>query len=204
MEIFSDLGQGFNIAMKDLEIRGAGDLFGGEQSGFMADIGFETYEKILSEAMLELRDSEEFKYIEKDKKSDNFLKMARDIYLDTDYEAFFPDTYISSVSEKINLYRQLSKIDNDEDLEKFKMILKDRFGIFPQEVINLFKIIKIKWMAQKLSIEKLILKGGKIRATFNQNNNDTQDFSKIIEFISKNQNICGKHLRNFLFIKIIF
>lgn len=189
LQTFSDLGQGFNIAMKDLEIRGAGDLLGGEQSGFMDDIGFETYEKILSEAMIELRESDEFREVFNQNKNDSLLKITKDISLDTDFEAFFPDDYINSHNEKLVLYKELSQIDSIKDLKEFKVKILDRFGIFTKEVETLFKIIEIKFIAQDFSISKLIIKNQKIITTFYDNIQEDK-FSKIIDFISKNKDFC--------------
>ena len=156
LEYYSDLGSGFNIAMKDLEIRGAGDLLGGEQSGFINEMGFETYQKILDEAINELRDTE-FNDIEFN--IDNIKSVAKVIF-ETDLNLMFPNYYINSNSERLDLYTRLSKISNQLDLTNFENELIDRFGKIPIESINLLMSIKLRWLADSLSIDKIIMKKG--------------------------------------------
>jgi transcription-repair coupling factor (superfamily II helicase) len=163
LEDFSELGSGFNIALQDLDIRGAGNLLGAEQSGFIADIGFDAYQKILKEAMHELKESEYKELIEEDKSSDfqnttvghNFVS---DCQIDTDLELLFPEEYISSSSERIKLYRELDNLEDEEQLENFKSELVDRFGKIPEKSIDLLNIINLRWLAMKIGIEKIILK----------------------------------------------
>ena len=147
LEQFSDLGSGFNIAMKDLEIRGAGDLLGGEQSGFINEIGFETYQKILSEAIDELKEKE-FKelYAEVEGSPKEFIKETA---IDTDFELLFPDDYVNNITERLNLYTQLNTLKTEAELQIFKESLEDRFGPLPEPAKDLLKSIQIKWMALK-------------------------------------------------------
>lgn len=157
LEQFSDLGSGIKIAMKDLEIRGAGDLLGGEQSGFINEIGFDTYQKILNEAIEELKEKEFKNLYDKNKtiETNNFVK---DVQIDTDFETLFPDDYINNIAERLNLYTKLNELQNINELEDFKAELKDRFGELPIQAIDLLETIKIKWKASTLGLEKLILK----------------------------------------------
>ena len=170
IEEFSDLGSGFNIAMQDLDIRGAGNLLGGEQSGFIADIGFETYHRILSEAVQELK-QEEFSelYKEEDEtKTEAFLKIkyTTDCHIDTDLQLLFPDPYISNISERMLLYRQLDNLEKEEKLKEFELNLIDRFGPLPQEAKELLDVVRLRWIAIELGIEKIILKRKKLICHF--------------------------------------
>jgi transcription-repair coupling factor (superfamily II helicase) len=164
IEQFTELGSGFNIAMKDLEIRGAGDLLGGEQSGFINEIGFETYQKILAEAVEELKENE-FKelYQELGKPSGPFVK---DLQLDTDFELLFPDDYINNITERLNLYTELNSLKGEAELEEFRGRLEDRFGPLPDPASDLLESVRLKWMASALGIEKLVLKNGKFVGYF--------------------------------------
>jgi transcription-repair coupling factor (superfamily II helicase) len=193
LEQFSELGSGFNIAMKDLEIRGAGDLLGGEQSGFMNDIGFDTYQKIMNEAIDELKENE-FKdlYVtENDIETKEFVK---DILIDADFELLFPDDYINSVSERLALYNELGTIKTEEQLLAFEQKLIDRFGALPKQAIALLNSVRIKWIATRIGLEKLIMKQGKMigyfisdqQSTFYQSNR----FIKVMQFVQHNGNIC--------------
>jgi len=192
LEQFSELGSGFNIAMKDLEIRGAGDLLGGEQSGFINEIGFETYQKIMNEAIEELKENE-FKdlYADEQKGEKEYVK---DMQLDTDFELLFPDEYINNISERLNLYNELSLIKTEEELEKYEAKLIDRFGPLPKPAISLLNSIKIKWIATQLGIEKLVLKQGKMIGYFvsdHESDYYTSDqFRKLIQFVQKQSNLC--------------
>ena len=150
LEQFSDLGSGINIAMKDLEIRGVGDLLGGEQSGFINEIGFETYQKILAEAIEELKEKE-FKELyettDTDFKNRAFVK---EVTIDTDFEILFPDDYVNNITERLNLYTKLNEIKDQAGLEAFQKTLEDRFGELPSQVISLFDSVRIKWIAIKM------------------------------------------------------
>ena len=183
---YSDLGSGFNISMKDLEIRGAGDILGGEQSGFINDIGFETYQKILSEAVNELKNSE-FKRLFKDDQIDELKK--EETIIDSDLEILFPNTYIPSSVERLNLYQKLSIIENNEGLELFKIQLIDRFGYLPIETVNLLESVKLKWMGKELGFRKIVLKNKKMLCYFikDQENHffKQKTFVRIMQNINK-------------------
>lgn len=164
LEEFSDLGSGFAIAMKDLDIRGAGNLLGGEQSGFITDIGYEAYQRILEEAILELKENE-FKDVF-DAKSESVGNFVRDVSIDTDIEMYIPDSYVSNIQERLSLYQQLDKIENEEGVLKFKTVLKDRFGPVPLQVEELFEGLRVRWLAKQMGFEKIILKKRKLQAVF--------------------------------------
>ena len=183
---YSELGAGFNIAMKDLEIRGAGDLLGGEQSGFINDIGFETYHKILNDAVEELKNNE-FKNFFKNKGEKNYF--IKDVIIDTDFEILFPNQFVSQVNERLKLYNKLSQLKDENQLEKFRDELKDKYGNIPKESENLLKSIKLKWIAQKLGFEKIVIKREKMLCYFISDNSnsyfDSDVFKNIIKNISK-------------------
>jgi transcription-repair coupling factor (superfamily II helicase) len=160
---FTELGSGFKIAMKDLEIRGAGDLLGGEQSGFINEIGFDTYQKILNEAIEELKENEFKELYQDDTKPKVYLK---DTVIDTDFELLFPDDYINNISERLSLYNQLGSIKDNEGLQQFENELKDRFGELPEEVIDLLNSVRIKWIATSIGLEKIVMKKGKMVGYF--------------------------------------
>jgi transcription-repair coupling factor (superfamily II helicase) len=192
LEQFSELGSGFNIAMKDLEIRGAGDLLGGEQSGFINEIGFETYQKIMNEAIEELKENE-FKdlYHQEETQDKEFVK---DIQIDSDFELLFPDEYINNVSERLNLYNELSLVKDEKTLNEYEEKLIDRFGPLPKPAVALLNSIRIKWIAAKLGIEKLVMKQGKMIGYFisDQNSDFYQSnrFTKLLEFVQKHPELC--------------
>lgn len=162
LEQFSELGSGLNIAMKDLEIRGAGDLLGGEQSGFMNEIGFDTYQKILAEAIEELKEKE-FKELYKDEKDKKYLK---ETVIDTDFEILFPDDYVNNITERLNLYNKLSELKTEEELHQFGKELEDRFGELPVQVIDLLNSVRVKWIAIKMGLERVVMKQGKFVGYF--------------------------------------
>ena len=162
LEQYTELGSGFNIAMKDLEIRGAGDLLGGEQSGFINEIGFETYQKILAEAIEELKENE-FKELYDRGAPKSFVKETQ---IDTDLELLFPDSFINNISERLSLYSELSELASEQDLEAFRTRLRDRFGPLPQPAEALLQSVRLKWMATALGLEKLVLKKGKLLGYF--------------------------------------
>lgn len=167
IEEFSDLGSGFHIAMRDLDIRGAGNLLGGEQSGFIADIGYETYQKILEEAIAELKETE-FKEVFKEE-LDKKREYVRDVDIETDIEMLIPDAYISNIQERLRLYTELDQIANEDDLQAFKQQLKDRFGPYPLTVRELFNGLRLRWMCKKLGFERFTLKNRKMRGYFIRN-----------------------------------
>ena len=165
LEQFTQLGSGFNIAMKDLEIRGAGDLLGGEQSGFINEIGFETYQKILSEAIEELKENE-FKQLYEEVEGQREKVYVKELQLDTDFELLFPDSYINNITERLNLYTQLNEIKDSGTLQQFEAELLDRFGELPQEAEDLLNSVRIKWIATHIGLEKVVMKQGKFLGYF--------------------------------------
>jgi transcription-repair coupling factor (superfamily II helicase) len=167
IEEYSELGSGFNIAMQDLDIRGAGNLLGSEQSGFIADIGFEAYNKILNEALQELKETE-FKELFSSKDHPDVEKQnyLNDCHIDTDLELLFPETYVPSTTERIHLYRSLDSSENEERLQRFELSLSDRFGQIPEATRELINVVRLRWLAIDLGFEKIILKNGKMIAHF--------------------------------------
>ncbi len=157
IEQFSALGSGIQIAMKDLEIRGAGDLLGGEQSGFINEIGFETYQKILQEAIEELKENE-FKSLYEEQQTEGLKACVKEVQIDTDLEAYLPDDYLSIVKERLALYQTLSQIKTAEELKDFEVQLIDRFGPLPEQAIELIESVRLKWVAVQLGMERLVLK----------------------------------------------
>ena len=188
LELFSDLGSGINIAMKDLEIRGAGDLLGGEQSGFINDIGFDTYQKILSEAIDELKENE-FKELYKSdtSKPKEFIK---DVQIDTDFELLFPDNYINSISERLNLYNELSSTKSSDELLDFEKRLIDRFGELPVQAIDLLDSVRLKWLAKEIGLEKVVLKQKRMIGYFISDQQSefyqTEAFTKVLKYVQQN------------------
>ena len=182
IESFSDLGSGFNIAMQDLDIRGAGNLLGAEQSGFITDMGFETYQKILAEAMEELGMETGITTRSTD---DGFVS---DCTIETDQLALIPDSYIDMTAEKIRIYKELDSLDSDKEMEAMKSRLADRFGPVPEELLRLFDIVRIRQLGQKLGFEKIIIKNGVMIAFFISNPLSkyyrSDRFSKILDGIS--------------------
>ena len=187
IESFSDLGSGFNIAMQDLDIRGAGNLLGAEQSGFITDMGFETYQKILAEAMEELGVETGITT-----KSSNESYVV-DCTIETDQLALIPDTYIDMTAEKIRIYKELDSLTSEKDMDQLKRKLEDRFGPLPEELSRLFDIVRIRQLGQKLGFEKIIIKNGVLIAFFISNPLSqyyrTDRFSKILENVSVHPNL---------------
>ena len=184
IESFSDLGSGFNIAMQDLDIRGAGNLLGAEQSGFITDMGFETYQKILAEAMEELGVETG---ISSKGSSDNYVS---DCTIETDQLALIPDSYIDVTAEKIRIYKELDSLSSEKEMEQMKKKLTDRFGTIPEELSRLFEIVRIRQLGQKLGFEKIIIKNGVMIAFFIYNSMSqyyrSSMFSRVLENISLN------------------
>ena len=195
LEEFSDLGSGFKIAMQDLDIRGAGNLLGAEQSGFIADIGFETYHRILNEAVQELK-QEEFKDIfkEKEDQKQDFpeMKFVEDCQIDTDLELLFPENYIPGSSERVMMYKELDNIENEKQLLDFKNGLEDRFGKMPPESRQLLEIVKLRHKAVELGMEKIILKEQKMICNFISDPEApfyrSPVFREIVEYVRKGTN----------------
>lgn len=189
IEEFADLGSGFNIAMQDLDIRGAGNVLGAEQSGFITDMGYETYQKILAEAVIELKTTE-YRELFKDQgetSSDVIPQFVADSQVETDEEILFPDSYISSISERMRLYKELDSMSRDEDIDKFGTQLVDRFGEMPKQSAELLEVVKIRIRAQRLGIERTLLKNGQVTFYFVQDQNSafyqSPVFSSIINWI---------------------
>lgn len=191
IEEFSGLGSGFNIAMQDLDIRGAGNLLGGEQSGFIADIGFEAYQRILQEAALELRDEEGLSVPESESVPEELQRVLKisDVQVDTDLEIMFPDDYVSNIPERIRLYRELNEIADEKSLEEFEMRLRDRFGPLPLRAVSLLGIVRLKWAAAALGMEKITLKNGIMIISFDSDPKSkfysSQAFAGLMNHISK-------------------
>lgn len=183
LDQFSELGSGLNIAMKDLEIRGAGDLLGGEQSGFINEIGFDTYQKILAEAIEELKEKE-FKELYKDEKDKKYLK---ETVIDTDFEILFPDDYVNNITERLNLYNKLSDFKTEEDLQQFEKELIDRFGNLPVQVADLLDSVRVKWIAITMGLERVVMKQGKFVGYFIADQQSgfyqSEAFQKVLQFV---------------------
>lgn len=207
---FSELGSGFNIAMKDLEIRGAGDLLGAEQSGFINEIGFETYQKIMNEAIEELKENE-FKDLYENENSVENKKYVKEFSIDTDLELLFPDEYINQVTERLNLYNELSELKTEEELQQYEQRLIDRFGPLPRQAKALLDSLRIKWIATEFGIEKIILKQNKMVAYFISDQQSTYyqsaKFRKVLSFVQQNPTLCKmkeKETRNGLRLLLTF
>jgi transcription-repair coupling factor (superfamily II helicase) len=199
IEEFSDLGSGFNIAMRDLDIRGAGNLLGGEQSGFINEIGFDMYQKILDEAILELRMEHEelrtsdlggsHKYTGK-----THTTYVNDCVIDTDMEVLIPENYVTNIAERLNLYRELDNAKDDAELLSFESNLHDRFGEVPQQVKELIQTVRLRWLCMDIGFEKLLLKSNKMVGYFIQNQQSpyyqSEAFTKVLKFVQTNQKVC--------------
>jgi len=190
LEQFSELGSGFQIAMRDLDIRGAGNLLGGEQTGFMADIGFETYQKILDEAIRELKRTS-FKDVFKEEisRQDDFVA---DCTIDTDLEILIPDDYVESITERLSLYTRLDNCENEKELQAFEQELMDRFGPLPNEVSDLITTVRCRWAAVDLGFEKMTLKDKTLRCYFiNKNDSpyfESDVFKNIMQYVQTGTN----------------
>ncbi|ARV11687.1 transcription-repair coupling factor [Gilvibacter sp. SZ-19] len=187
LEQYTELGGGFKIAMKDLEIRGAGDILGGEQSGFINEIGFETYQKILAEAIEELKEKE-FKSLyqgqeEKDK------KWIKETVIDTDFELLFPSEYVNNISERLNLYHKLGELKDETELQAFQKELEDRFGPLPEEAQDLLDSVRIKWMALDLGLERVLMKKNKMVGYFISDQQSgyyqSNTFGKVLNYVQQ-------------------
>ena len=191
IEQFSDLGSGFQIAMKDLEIRGAGDLLGAEQSGFINEMGFETYQKIMQEALEELQHNEEFEDLfENEEDRRKLISTAKEVNIDTDLELMLPDSYVQSTEERLSLYQRLADVKSAADLAVFENELTDRFGALPPEARNLLKSVELKWLAAEVGFDKLIVKNGVFLGYFPANPQDkfyqSDKFRHIITYLTQN------------------
>jgi transcription-repair coupling factor (superfamily II helicase) len=185
IEQFSELGSGFQISMKDLDIRGAGNMLGGEQSGFITDIGFEMYQKILNEAIRELKHTD-FKDVFKDQILDK-EDYVGECNVDTDLEILIPDSYVESIAERLSLYTQLDDCSTDEELERFRNSMIDRFGPIPKPVNDLFIALKVRWLGKEIGFEKVMLKNTQLRLYFVSNPDspyfESDTFKHILEVI---------------------
>ena len=195
IESFSELGSGIHIAMQDLDIRGAGNLLGAEQSGFIADLGYETYQKILAEAVRELKD-EEFSDIlsEEEENSNSAERYVKECFVESDLELLFPATYVPDSNERILLYRELDSITEERDITAFKARMKDRFGAIPPEGEELIRMVTLRRKAQCLGVEKIYLKGGRMNLflvdTRNERYYTSETFGHIMGYIPTSQFKC--------------
>ncbi|PZO29251.1 MAG: transcription-repair coupling factor [Flavobacteriaceae bacterium] len=193
LEQYNELGSGFNIAMKDLEIRGAGDLLGGEQSGFINEIGFETYQKIMNEAIEELKENE-FKDLYETDTDVETKEYVKDLQIDTDFELLFPDEYINNVTERLALYNELGACKTEEELVAYENKLIDRFGPLPKEAKALLNSIRIKWIATKIGIERIVMKQGKLIGYFIADQQSdyytSKRFTNVLRFVQQHGNLC--------------
>ncbi|NNK71596.1 MAG: transcription-repair coupling factor [Flavobacteriaceae bacterium] len=191
LEQFTELGSGFSIAMKDLEIRGAGDLLGGEQSGFINEIGFETYQKILNEAIDELKENE-FKSLYHDDDKERIY--VKDITIDSSFELLFPDDYVNNITERLNLYTRLNELKTTEELERYEDQLTDRFGELPAQVVDLLDSVRLKWLAAELGLEKIVMKHEKLVGYFIKEQESPfyqgPVFTKVLKYVQKNPTAC--------------
>lgn len=198
IEDFSGLGSGFNIAMQDLDIRGAGNILGAEQSGFIAEIGYETYQRILNEALLELRD-EEFPQLETDM-PDKCQGYVADCVIESDFEALIPDTYVENISERIRLYRELDNISGEPELEKFEKELKDRFGEIPMQVAGLMEVVRVRRCCMAMGVERLLVKNGKMIMYFISEQASpfyqSTIFTNLLHFVQKQVLPCRMNEKN--------
>lgn len=204
LEEFSELGDGFRVAMRDLDIRGAGNLLGGEQTGFITDIGFEMYHKLLDEAIQELKESEFKALFEHEIKLKDILPECT---IETDLAILIPEQYVTNISERLGLYNELDNLKNESELENFITKLVDRFGTLPQEVKDLTETVKLRWKAEKIGFEKLSIKSGFMKCQFaNSSNKDYfngETFGKILEYVQKNPKSCSlKELKDKLILQI--
>ena len=204
LEQFSTLGSGFKIAMRDLDIRGAGDLLGADQSGFINDIGFDTYQKILNEAIEELK-QEKFDSLLSNKKDKFYVK---DCQIDTDLQILIPDSYVSNVNERLSLYKEINNTNNEKEIINFSVKIKDRFGPIPREVENLFNILRLKWIAKNIGFERIILKENTMRAFLpiksQLNYYNSNEFQKVLNYLKLNNNHCEiKEIKEKLCLKIL-
>ena len=188
LEEFSDLGSGFNIAMRDLDIRGAGDLLGAEQSGFITDIGYETYQQILEEAMDELKENEFKELFEEENKKKKYW--VRECQVDTDLEVRIEATYVNKVAERLSIYKRLNDCETEESLLKWKKDLEDRFGPAPESVDELMDTMRLKWLGRDLAVEKMFLKKEIQRCYFVANQESpfyqSETFTKILAYVQEN------------------
>jgi transcription-repair coupling factor (superfamily II helicase) len=192
LEEFSDLGDGFKVAMRDLDIRGAGNLLGAEQTGFITDLGFDTYHKILDDAIQELKETD-FKDLFAEELSKKAKLVVPDCVIETDLEILIPDNYINNTSERLQLYATLDSIKDEDSLARFSDSLKDRFGALPDSVEQLINSVRLRWIGESLGFEKLTLKNEKLRGCFVVGNNEyfkSEIFGKVLSFVQGHSKRC--------------
>ena len=198
LEQFSDLGSGMQIAMRDLDIRGAGDLLGAEQSGFINDLGFDMYQRILAEAVKELKE-EQFKDL-MDADQVESGRFVEETVLETDLSLLIPDHYVSDIPERISLYRELDNLHHAEDMKGFRHRLEDRFGPLPDATEELLGTIRLRWVAQLLGMEKLVLKSGKLIAAFVSDEESpyfqSATFARVLEYLKHHAKDASMYQRN--------
>lgn len=191
IEEFSELGSGFNVAMRDLDIRGSGNLLGAEQSGFIAEIGFEMYNKILDEAVQELKE-EEFSDLFDEDKNRKYVSFTQ---IDTDLEVLIPDEYVTNITERYNLYNEIAKLENEEQLTAFEKALEDRFGPIPPQVYELFNTLRLQWLGKTIGFEKISFKKQTLKGYFVNNPKssyfESEQFGKVLAFVGANPAICN-------------
>jgi transcription-repair coupling factor (superfamily II helicase) len=190
IEEFSQLGSGFNIAMRDLDIRGAGNILGGEQSGFISEIGFEMYHKILDEAILELKETD-FKELYKEEAA---IEFVRDCQIETDMAILIPDDYVTNITERLSLYKDLDGANSEEELAIFIEHLIDRFGPIPPQTQELVNTIRLRWLAKDIGFEKIFMKNEKLTGYFISNQESafyqSEKFSRVLQYVQQNPSLC--------------
>jgi len=193
LEEFSELGDGFKVAMRDLDIRGAGNLLGAEQTGFITDLGFEMYHKILDEAVQELKETE-FKDLFTRDLAETLKPLVQDCSIETDLEVLIPEDYVTNTTERLRLYSRLDNIKDEEQLQEFKKMLEDRFGEIPESVHELMSTVRLRWKAEQLGFEKLMLKNGLMKCYIvgldNENYFKSETFGKIIQYVQQHPKRC--------------
>ena len=204
IESFSELGSGIQIALQDLDIRGAGNLLGAEQSGFIADLGYETYQKILKEAVRELK-NDEFQDLFKDKRNDgdtdsrnqgitDASKYVDECTVETDLDLFFPDSFVPDGSERILLYRELDSMERETDIQRFKERLQDRFGQIPKQALELIRLVTLRRIGREFGIERIFLKAGRMSLFFVSNPDspyyESNAFGSILAYAAQNPLTC--------------
>lgn len=201
IEQFSDLGSGFHIAMRDLEIRGAGDLLGAEQSGFIADIGFDAYQKILAEAIDELKQGEFKELYDKEQEKKDYVD---ETMIDTDLEILIPDSYVNKVEERLRLYQSLDSLETPEELYNFEQELIDRFGPAPDEVYELLNSVRLRWLGKEIGFEKIVLKQGRLIGYFISDQNSpyfqSPKFQRVLHFLKDQPKAQMKERNNKLYL----
>ncbi len=192
LEEFSELGDGFKVAMRDLDIRGAGNLLGGEQTGFITDLGFDTYHKILDDAIQELKETD-FKELFSEELAEKAKLIVQDCVIETDLEILIPETFVNNISERLQLYSRLDNIKDEKQLKEFSEEVRDRFGSLPASVEELVNSVRLRWLGERLGFEKLSLKNDKVRAFFVSTKDQyfsSEIFGQILGFIKKHPRQC--------------